>query len=183
MKTYFDYLCDEVGVETAKERRLCKILHDICISPEEYDVIDETREEDIDELRAKFCSVYGEGLFEDEIEDILDGFPTVLEFLTVLAIKIEDKVMSNPIYGDRTAKWFWIMIENLEISPENVFEENYKIDSQYIREVCERWLSGEFDRNGVGSPFPLRNAPEDVRDVGIWRHAMWYFNENFEGRW
>lgn len=184
MMTYFEYVLEKVGAEKASEHALCKVLHDILINPEDTDLIDETRYDDVDEMRVNYLDFVGrDSLFEDEIDELLTNLPSMLELLVVLSVKIEDKVMSNPIYGDRTAKWFWTMIENLDISPENVYSYEGGVDANYVRNVCDRWLSGNYDRKGVGSPFPLKKPHCDVRVLSIWEHAMAYFNENFEGRW
>ena len=44
----------------------------------------------------------------------IDNRPcSVLEMLIALAIRINDEIMWNPDYGDKTAAWFWEMIDNL----------------------------------------------------------------------
>lgn len=160
---------------------LCHILDRIDI---EWEYLDETRCEDIVYARHSYIDCVSDEIFDDEIEDILGREPSVFELLATLSVKIEDKVMSNPIYGDRTSKWFWTMIENLDISVENCLLPDEKtLDVQYIADVCRRWLDRQYTKNGDGSPFPLRNPPEDCREIDMWRLAMYYFNENFEGKW
>lgn len=176
--TYFDYMLGAIDVRGRKEENICAALHDILIA-DECEFIDQTRGDDVLYMRQDYIEMFPEEYEENDIHQEI----SVLELLVSLAIKIEDKVMSNPIYGNRTGKWFWTMLDNLELSPEFACDDMCKVDYEYVSQVCQRWLNGCFDRNGVGSPFPLRNAPEDVRHISMWRQAMLYFNENFEGKW
>lgn len=189
---YFDHLYDAIEMKredcTPEQcERLCMILHSILIEPE---LLDETRLEDISFARTNYRELVDYGVvscdgesYSELLSDLYRSKPSVFELLATLALKIEEKVMSNPIYGYRAPVWFWTMIENLDISPETVTMPDGRMDVEYIDSVCIRWLDKQFQKNGDGSPFPLRNPPEDARLVDMWRLAMWYFNENFEGKW
>lgn len=102
----------------------------------------------------------------------------VLEAIIAISCAIENQIMSNSEYGDRTVLWFWTILENLEI----VFKDK-EFDLEYTQAVLDRWLSRKFERNGDGSPFPLKNSNEDLRYASIWRMAQLYLTENFKGRW
>ena len=89
--------------------------------------------------------------------------------------------MSNSKYGNRTADWFWLMIDNLGLTNMT----NSEFDQEYVLKVLERWLKREFEPNGAGSPFPMKHPPCDMTGVDIWRAFGWYMNENYSshGRW
>mgnify|MGYP006988995765 CR=1 FL=1 len=38
---------------------------------------------------------------------------SMLEMMVALSVRIEDDIMYDPQFGDRTAQWFWSMIENM----------------------------------------------------------------------
>lgn len=129
-----------------------------------------------DEIRVeKIMELRDDNGGHDEAPD----YPTVLELLVGLSISLEDNVMSNPEYGDRTHTWFWMMIENLGLSGMT----NDKIDTEYVFKVIDRWMHRDFDRNGDGSPFPMRTLGVDMREIEIWRSLCLYVTENFRGRW
>ena len=105
--------------------------------------------------------------------------PSVLELLVAVSVQVEKTLMQNPKYGDRTGKWFWMMITNLDLNGQT--NDNY--DEEYVEKVINRWLNHEFAPNGDGSPFPLKHPPANMRGVGIYQAFMWYLTENFEGKW
>lgn len=103
---------------------------------------------------------------------------SILEMLIALAIRCEDDIMKNDEYGDRTTKWFWIMIDNLRMSTYTddtitpivrnaIYSKAYKINSR------------TYDRNGFGGLWPLRDPKEDQRKVEIWYQMNAYLMENF----
>jgi hypothetical protein len=105
--------------------------------------------------------------------------PSVLELLVAVSVQVEKTLMQNPKYGDRTGKWFWMMITNLDLNGQT--NDNY--DEEYVEKVINRWLNREFAPNGDGSPFPLKHPPANMRGVGMYQAFMWYLTENFEGKW
>ena len=168
---YFDWLCNKIVSDDSYDE-LLNCLHNMrfrAVYP-----YDESRESAIDDLRGDFLYEH-RGIYANE----LPYDYSVLELLVELAERIEDKVMDNPLYGDRSKKWFWIMIENLGL--DDMYNENF--DEDYVVEAVSRWLRHDFEPNGDGSPFPLKHPPTDARDVDIWRLANWYLSERFEGRW
>lgn len=183
MLTYFDYLFEKVernSYGSVVDERICSTLHSIIF---DSDIVDDTRIEDIQAAREDYFNLvecrpeWDSAIFEGDEEF------SVFELLVTLAEKLESKLMRNPIYGDRTPVWFWSMLENLDITTDTVIKEDGNIDSDYIMSVICRWLYKEFQYNGDGSPFPLKNPSEDTRLCSIWRHAMYYLNENYEGKW
>lgn len=183
--SYFDYLYDKIDRNkrygSVADRRICGALARIVVEPEVFErfAYDQTRLDDMNAMREEFLDN-----FDPYNEDnMARAWYSAFEFLVAFASKIENLVMSNSIYGDRTEKWFWSMLENLDITYETCCLRDGSIDLDYISSVFGRWVNRIFCYNGDGSPFPLKNPPEDMRNVPFWRHAMLWFTENFEGKW
>lgn len=70
---------------------------------------------------------------------------------------------------DTIEKCFWELIDNLGLKPIWTSEENI--------ELINLWLSRNFQKNGVGSPFPLRNSIKDQRNVELWYQMQAYLAE------
>ena len=107
--TYIEWLVrDKLGL-TDKEWKTYNFLINslakiefISIHPQ-----DENRASDGLELRKQFTDETGYFL------DGTSGLPvkcSMLELLAALAIKVENRLMRNISIGDRTSKWFFIMI-------------------------------------------------------------------------
>lgn len=164
---YFDILVDRIRTpETPEYMSLLSFLFTIEFVP--YMDVDQIRCEKIMELRDEYGG-HGEA----------PPYVTVFELMAGLAISMEDNIMTNTKFGDRTPKWFWMMIDNLGL--DGMTNEN--LDSDYVFAVISRWIRREFDANGDGSPFPMKKTAEDMRDVDIWRSLCLYVTENFNGRW
>lgn len=169
---YYNDLCalvsGEFGYSAGDYDRLLRCLYDL-----QFYIIDDMMDdkwfEDIEELRIRLNRDYG-GENEDDYN--------VFEALVAIALAMENRIMTNSELGDRTVLWFWSMLENLE-----VVYTDYDFDEEYTEAIIERWLSRNYDRNGDGSPFPLKNSGEDLRNASIWRMAQLWLAENFKGRW
>lgn len=102
-----------------------------------------------------------------------------LEMLIALARDWEHEITYDFHKGDRSAQWFWTMIDNLglleypnwSISP-GVMEE--------IDEILDVWHTRKFSETGMGSPFPVKNWYGDQKTVEIWMQLQNYVIENIE---
>ena len=96
---------------------------------------------------------------------------SVLEMLIALASRIDRDIMWDG-EKDNTAKWFWEMINNLNMNWHDSEDVYCKIDN---------FLHRKYDVNGVGGIFPLKKGNfQDQRDVEIWYQAQSYLMENYE---
>lgn len=183
--TYFDFLYDRIDRNkrygSVADRKICDALSRVAIEPELFErfAYDLTRIEDM----KTFREAYFEQFDVRREDDMANAWYSAFEFLVTFACKIEDIVMTNTVYGDRTPKWFWSMLENLDITYETCCFVDGRVDLDYISSVIGRWINRIYCYNGDGSPFPLKNPPEDMRNVPFWRHAMLWLTENFEGKW
>ena len=133
---------------------------------------DSDRASDGRRLRYRFGNHMGYSEFD--IRKALDSiFPcSVLEMMIALAIRIEEDIMDNAEIGDRTNQWFWIMIVNLGLG--DMMDDRY--DEEHVEEVLNRFLDREYEPNGKGGLFYIRNARRDVRNLEIWYQMCEYLN-------
>lgn len=168
---YFEWLYNLVcGKRYSKQvdyRKLLMFLHDTEFT---YFVgNDGIRAENGIDLRWKFAlSKDGD---RDELQRYLEGPCSVLEMLVALSMSCEE-LMDNPLYGDRTGQWFWEMIVNLGLGA--MFDSHF--DKQFVEEAVTRFLNREYEPNGKGGLFTIRNCDRDLRTVDIWYQLCWYLD-------
>lgn len=168
---YFQWMFDLVcGKRYAKEisfRRLLEHLHNtefIFSIPR-----DENRAEDGIDLRYRFVRI----IHKRNYLDYLDGPCSVLEMMVALAIRMEESVMDDPEYGDRTGQWFWGMVVNLGLG--SMTDSRY--DERYVNDILDRFLDQDYEPDGRGGLFTVRNTDVDLRSVEIWYQMCWYLDE------
>lgn len=131
--------------------------------------MDYNREQDGLSLRWRFA------LDHSDIPDAdlyLDDPCSVLEMMVALALRCEETIMDDPLYGDRSQQWFWDMIRNLGLF--SMYDRNY--DKHYVVQCIDRFLTRTYSPDGRGGLFTIRNCKEDLRKVEIWYQLNWYLN-------
>ena len=78
--------------------------------------------------------------------------------------------MDDPQLGDRTGQWCWGMITNLGLGSMT----DDRFDSEYVEEKIDRFLNREYEPNGKGGLFTVKNRDCDMRKVEIW-YQLCYF--------
>ena len=158
---YFEWLynlvCGERYASEISYRKLLAYLHHT-----EFTWLfpnDQNRAEDGINLRYRFT-------------EELPGSCSVLEMMIGLAIRCEEWIMDNPNYGNRTRQWFWSMISSLGLG--NMHDERY--DEAYVKQIVIRFLNREYQPDGRGGLFTIRNCEYDLRDVEIWYQLCWYLD-------
>ena len=176
---YFQFLCNLVGADTMMRGQywhLLKVLH----STEFYwtNEYDGNRASYGEDLRVRyFNEINGQ---DAEYEEFLYSPCSVLEMLTALAIAIEQNIMMDwrPESPDRTPEWFWMMIENLDVM--DCSDDNWSASTDAkIRHNLENFMDRNYESNGKGGLFPLRNPTKNQRNVDIWYQMQAYMLENF----
>lgn len=171
-KEYFDWLYDYVCKGRANQHvsyeKVFRYLHEVeftfSISNDVNRAVDGT------DLRYRFALQKG----EERIEEMLRGPCSVLEMMVALAIRCEESIMDDTRYGDRTGQWFWIMMRNLCIDgmTDDIF------DIEYVEYCINSFLNREYEPDGYGGLFYIKNCREDLRDVEIWTQLCWFL-ENY----
>ena len=167
---YFEWMCGLICsnryAEAISYRKLLAYLHNIEFT---YSIPrDKNRAEDGLDLRYRFA-------YETNIkhaEDYIHGPCSVLEMMVALAIRCEENIMDDPSYGNRTGQWFWSMIVNLGLG----FMTDSRFDEQFVDDVIFRFLNREYEPDGKGGLFTVRNCKYDLRTVEIWYQMCWYLD-------
>lgn len=172
---YFDWMYELVADDRYSKsyRKLFTRLNDTEFT---YTIpMDGNRAEDGIDLRYRFGRENG---YPDAmIASLLDVVPcSVLEMTLALSIRCEEHIMDNPEIGNRTGEWFWIMIVNLGLGS----MDDTRYDEEYVDDILDRFLNREYNADGTGGLFPVRNpryAQYDLRNVDIWYQLNWYLQE------
>ena len=130
--------------------------------------MDLNRAKDGTELRRRYAN-------EFKIANIYDricGPCSVLEMMIALAIRCEETIMDDENFGDRTDQWFWDMMKNLGLG----HMDDDEFDEEYVSDVVTRFLNRDYEPNGRGGLFFVRNCDIDLRDVEIWIQMLWYLD-------
>lgn len=95
---------------------------------------------------------------------------SILEVMVALSIRMEESILCDPDYGDRTSIWFWEMIKSLGLY--HMDDDNF--DERLVCVVIERFMDRDYEPNGRGGLFTVRNACCDMREVDIWYQMCMY---------
>lgn len=163
---YFQWLYDKVCSNRYHKdisyRKLLMQLHSIDFT---YSIRkDENRAKDGESLRYRFARETTIDEPVDYILDCLDGPCSVLEMMIALAIRCEEDYMDDPAYGNRSAQWFWEMIANLNLGS----MEDSRYNKHYVDDAIQKFLDRDYDYDGRGGLFRVRNSDVDMRDLEIW---------------
>ena len=126
--------------------------------------MDENRASDGLALRQQYADEHNISM--DEINDILQVGPacSMLEMIVAFAHRIDDEIMYDIQYGDRSAEWFHSMLHSLGIDQYN--------DSNWHRVAVKRkiniFLRRQYGWNGKGGLFWV-----DADEVEIQGYFTW----------
>lgn len=171
LDVYFDWLstivCGDRFSKNTSYRKLLMYLHSVEFR---YDIRnDANRARDGLGLRYRFFYDHQEFDYEDE-DTCFEDPCSVLEMMIALALHCEEHIMTDPTIGDRTGEWFWRMITNMGLG--SMTDNNF--DKRYVRDVVERFLDREYEPDGRGGLFRVKDAKRDLRTVEIWYQFCWY---------
>lgn len=166
---YFDWMYDLVCKDRfAKSNSFRKLLSYLHRTEFTYIIAnDSNRADDGVDLRYQFA-------LDTDIpnaEARLTGPCSVLEMMIALAIN-EERLMHDPKIGDRAAHWFWRMIVNLGLGGMT----DVRFDRHAVKEALSTLLNREYEPDGSGGLFRVRQCPQDLRDVEIWTQACYYMD-------
>lgn len=168
---YFEWVCDIVSSSRFSNEysyyKLLKYLHDtefVCRIKNDND-----RVSDGIRLRHRYASAQADS---DYILESLDSPCSILEMMVSLSLRCEESIMSDPEYGDRTGQWFWKMIVNLGLG--SMY--NKLFDEPYVKKVINDFLKRDYEPDGRGGLFTIKNKNVDLRSVDIWTQMMWYLD-------
>lgn len=175
LNDYFEWLKTLVNAEES-HRLLWRKLH----SMDFLWVVDrdENRAEDGKYLRYLFTvEAYDRIDFDqEEVDQYLSGPCSVLEFLVGLARRMENDIMYDSDYDDRTSVWFHEMITNLGLMK---YDDAHYSDVE-VDDIIHRLMSRKYAKNGEGSLFPTTHfLKQKMSNLEIWAQMQSYILEKY----
>ena len=169
---YFEWLVDLVcGERYSKVISYRKLLIQLHNTEFQYFISnDENRAKDGVMLRRRFA--LANNYDDDYVYDCLREPCSVLEMMAALSLRIEEWLMDDPGIGDRTRQWFWGMVVSLGLG--SMTDAMY--DKKYVTEALDRLINLDYEPDGVGGLFTIRDCEYDLRTVEIWLQANTYLN-------
>ena len=167
---YFEWLVSLVCTQRYSKDIYRKLLTRLHSTEFRYTMRrDQNRAENGETLRYIFAIAYDYDV-ENTLIDL--GNPcSVLEMMIALARHCED-IAEDPAYGNRTSQWFWNMITNMDLG--TMTDEFY--DEVAVGQRINRFLDREYEPDGKGGLFRIRDCQVDLRRIDIWRQLCWYLN-------
>ena len=164
---YLMWLCNRVGLDTKKYKRLASALYRMPFEWPGSIPMDSNRAQDGVMLRYYYNQETGNTPPSDDLGC------SVLEMLVALAERM-DSIIGEPgiIQYD---VWFGIFMANLELYDET--DEFFREGE--VKEVVSNMMHREIDYDGIGGLFPLARPYEDQRDLSIWDQMSCYINERY----
>lgn len=180
---YFQWLCGLVGISTPGHSywSLGRELH----KKKFYWTVpnDGNRAEDGKKLRGEFFDETGYRcrtcrVRDQACVDCLDGECSIFEMLIALSERIQD-MLTSPSEGDKTADYFWELIENLGLKDYTDDHFVALMGPFSVWKILEKFLERTYTSKGHGGLFPLRKPMRDQREVEIWYQMGGYISENY----
>ena len=161
----FNLVCEGRFAKDISFRRLLIYLHTTeFIYPLRRD---ESRAEDGVDLRYRFSKTFN----YDELPEV--GSPcSVLEMMVALALRCEEAIMDDPQYGGRMQQWFWGMITNLGLG----YMTDEEFDRHLVDSIIQKFLKRDYEPDGTGGLFTVKDSGHDLRRFEIWYQMCWYLN-------
>ncbi len=128
---------------------------------------DDNRAEDGIALREEFCA---ECNIQDIDQDWMGLDCSMLEMMIALARRASFESSGEP--GD----WFWHFLKTLGLDHYSDLRYNRHVKNEAHLKV-ERIIYRQYERNGDGGLFPLRDAKKDQRKVELWEQMSVYLQE------
>ena len=166
----FDIVCADMFAKDISYRKLLIYLHSTKFR---YSIRrDSNRADDGISLRYRFAlSKHYDETLDHDIYYYINEDCSIFEMMLALAIRCEE-IMDDTAYGDRTRQWFWEMIVNLGLG--SMTDDQF--DKQYAESVIETFLNREYEPDGRGGLFTVRNCDHDLRNVEIWFQLCYYLD-------
>lgn len=167
MEEYFQWLCEKVCQDGTPEEisysKLCKLLFEteFVVSVEN----DSNRASDGMDLRKLYFGEYHTPI------EVQTKPCSMLEMMIGLASRMET-IMDNPILGDRTRQWFWVMVASMGLN--GMY--NSQFDPKEAAVILKKFNQRKYQANGCGGLFTIKNTDKDLRKEEIWTQAMWFLD-------
>lgn len=115
-------------------------------------------------LRSRYA--YDNGV---NVQDVGIGPCSILEMLIALADRMVE-ILTMDIYD-----WFWDLMLNLNL----IKFDDFHFDERGVNYILNTWLDRQYDRQGNGSLFPLKEYSGDCRNLDTWGQMNAWISENY----
>ena len=132
---------------------------------------DENRAIDGIKLRDEYAEFIGSPPMDVLI--YLDRPCSVLEMMIALACRTENQIMEDLFVGPRFGRWMKVMITSLGLR----YETDDYFDENYVDYIITSFLKREYERDGDGGLFRVRDRSIDMREIEVWSQTNWYLRE------
>lgn len=105
----------------------------------------------------------------------ISGDCSMLEMFIALARRAENDIMHDPDFGDRSAQWFWAMLQNLGL---DVYDDFHWFEREVDR-ILDIFIHRRYAKNGVGGAFPVRSQARDLTQTDLWWQMNAYLEERY----
>lgn len=176
---YFDWLVSKVYDITNQRQSYMNLLWYMFQRPfnwPNYIPLDENRAIDGIMLRRHFEDEFHIDLFE--LDRGMRGCCSWLEMLVALCIRVEDQIMADTSYGNRTGEWFWIGVNNLGLN--HMYNDNF--DENYVDMCLARFEDRQYNPDGSDGGLYILQDPgpnQDMRMADVWYQINWYLSERY----
>lgn len=130
---------------------------------------DDNRMEDGRLLRHEFVELHD---IRDPDPNWMDLGCSMLEVLIAISRRLSFEVDGEP------SVWFWHLMDNIDLFKFNDLLYNEEARKE-IDETLNRIIFRQYDYDGRGGLFPLRNPTQDQREVELWYQLNAYLAELF----
>lgn len=167
-KLYFNWLLDAVSTKAEQDVYSLTFMTLYCTEFVSYDEFDDNLKENSRGMREEFYRFSRTANKLVDIYGVIEFETNVLEIMVYLATRIENTIMANSEYGDRTGLWFWYMMESLDI----IQYDNKCFDEPEVEQKLDNFIERRYEKNGFGGLFTVDNSRFDARKTNIWQQAM-----------
>lgn len=169
---YYNWLLGKVADADFDPSRYSKLMR-LMYNTEFTWTIDEDENRAFDglDLRREFATEMDYN--QMEVHMILGRPCSILEMIIALACRIENQIMEDLFVGPRFGRWIMVMISSLGLK----YETDDYYDYPYVDYIISSFLKREYERDGDGGLFRVRNHDIDMREMEIWSQTNWYLKE------
>lgn len=164
VKGYFEWMCSVIKENGERVVLLEELYHTefyAIIAPDDNRLSDGA---DLSRAYERYCEENGTPISEAEKTRLDVARVSVLEVMVALAIRMETTIMCDVDFGDRTQLWFWAMIKSLGLY--GMTNDSY--DKCVVDDIIGRFLEREYEHDGKGGLFHVKNTLYNMTEVEIW---------------
>lgn len=166
---YFEWMCNMLD----PEKNYQKLLSTLYFKERFIPTLERDENRATDGLNLRYRFAYLSGIPYPEVAAQIDHRDcSMLEMMLALAIRCEEDITYDSYYGDRTAMWFWNMVESLGLKE----MDDWHFYEDHVHKTIEWFLSRQYLPDGEGGLFTIKNTKEDLRQIEIWNQMCRYLN-------